>query len=154
MIFECSANILTEVVAIMEIESSPQNGELINDRQISNATEPEVDLHVTPAETGNVSNPTENLQLALYTQTNRAYSSKGRGGFNGPFPVERVMKKRVREGRVEYLLKWTGLPESECTWEPHDSIHSESLIEQLEKELKKKQEAKRAFGFERSLTSA
>ena len=82
---------------------------------------------------------------------NTAYATKTSTGYQGPFPVEKVMKKRVTGGKIEYLLKWLGYPESEASWEPYESIHCESLIKELERELKMKQDSKTAIGFERCL---
>ena len=49
------------------------------------------------------------------------------------FTVEKIVKKRVVDGRVEYFLKWAGYPETENTWEPHDNLDCEDLIEAFEK---------------------
>ncbi|XP_050044465.1 uncharacterized protein [Dermacentor andersoni] len=49
--------------------------------------------------------------------------------------VERILKKRVNTaGKVEYLLKWKGYPDSENCWEPEENIISKRLIQLFEKE--------------------
>ncbi|KAL1431029.1 hypothetical protein MTO96_014437 [Rhipicephalus appendiculatus] len=49
--------------------------------------------------------------------------------------VERILKKRVNAaGKVEYLLKWKGYPDSENCWEPEENIISKRLIQLFEKE--------------------
>ncbi|KAF7502846.1 hypothetical protein GJ744_005001 [Endocarpon pusillum] len=44
------------------------------------------------------------------------------------FLVERLVRKRVRRKRVQYLVKWQGYPENENTWEDEKDIHR-GLIE-------------------------
>jgi Chromo (CHRromatin Organisation MOdifier) domain len=44
------------------------------------------------------------------------------------FLVERLVRKRVRGKRVQYLVKWQGYPENENTWEDEKDIHYD-LIE-------------------------
>ncbi|KAH7961880.1 hypothetical protein HPB52_013010 [Rhipicephalus sanguineus] len=49
--------------------------------------------------------------------------------------VEKILKKRVNAaGKVEYLLKWKGYPDSENCWEPEENIISKRLIQLFEKE--------------------
>lgn len=37
--------------------------------------------------------------------------------------VERIVSERRQEnGALQYLVKWTGLPYSECTWESSDDV--------------------------------
>lgn len=49
------------------------------------------------------------------------------------FIVEKIVQKRVVDGRVEYFLKWMRYPESENTWEPEDNLDCSELIEAFEK---------------------
>lgn len=49
--------------------------------------------------------------------------------------VEKILEKRVNAtGKVEYLLKWKGYPDSENCWEPEENIISKRLIQLFEKE--------------------
>jgi hypothetical protein len=34
------------------------------------------------------------------------------------FEIERIVEKRYRNDRLEYLIKWRGYPDSQNTWEP------------------------------------
>jgi hypothetical protein len=34
------------------------------------------------------------------------------------FEIERIVDKRYRNDRLEYLIKWRGYPDSQNTWEP------------------------------------
>lgn len=40
------------------------------------------------------------------------------------YEVESIRKKRIRKGRVQYLVKWRGWPESQNTWEPYENVKS------------------------------
>nr|XP_055032270.1 chromobox protein homolog 7 isoform X3 [Misgurnus anguillicaudatus] len=44
------------------------------------------------------------------------------------FAVESIIKKRVRKGQVEYLLKWKGWPPKYSTWEPEEHILDPRLV--------------------------
>ncbi|XP_061564629.1 chromobox protein homolog 7 [Cololabis saira] len=59
------------------------------------------------------------------------------------FAVESVLKKRVRKGNVEYLLKWKGWPPKYSTWEPEEHILDRRLVQAYEE----KEEKERAVGF-------
>ena len=34
------------------------------------------------------------------------------------YEIERIVEKRYRNARLEYLIKWRGYPDSQNTWEP------------------------------------
>ena len=40
----------------------------------------------------------------------------------GEYEVEKILKRRKRNNRFEYLLKYKGYPDSENTWEPRSNI--------------------------------
>ncbi|XP_009776768.1 chromo domain protein LHP1-like [Nicotiana sylvestris] len=40
----------------------------------------------------------------------------------GFYEIEDVWRKRVRKGKVQYLIKWRGWPESANTWEPVENL--------------------------------
>lgn len=50
------------------------------------------------------------------------------------YEVERLLAKRIRKDRVEYLIKWLGYPESESTWQSVDTMNCPELIAAFEKE--------------------
>ncbi|KAM4527080.1 chromobox protein homolog 7 [Fundulus diaphanus] len=61
------------------------------------------------------------------------------------FAVESIMKKRLRKGNVEYLLKWKGWPPKYSTWEPEEHILDRRLVQAFED----KEERDRVIGHRR-----
>lgn len=53
---------------------------------------------------------------------------------NDEYTVERILKKRIKRGVVQYYVKWLGYGEDESTWEPRDNLNCDRLIENFEKE--------------------
>lgn len=53
------------------------------------------------------------------------------------FAAERIMKKRVRRGRVEYFVKWKGWSQKHSTWEPEENILDGRLIDIFEQRYRK-----------------
>ncbi|KAM7419723.1 hypothetical protein PAMA_016690 [Pampus argenteus] len=44
------------------------------------------------------------------------------------FAAESILKRRVRKGRIEYLVKWKGWAMKHSTWEPEENILDDRLI--------------------------
>ncbi|EDV46349.1 chromobox protein homolog 5 [Drosophila erecta] len=43
-------------------------------------------------------------------------------GHNGEWEVEKILAKRVQNGRAQYFVKWLGFPMVEATWEPYENM--------------------------------
>uniref|UniRef100_A0A7N4NJ10 Chromobox 7 n=1 Tax=Sarcophilus harrisii TaxID=9305 RepID=A0A7N4NJ10_SARHA len=54
------------------------------------------------------------------------------------FAVESIRKKRVRKGKVEYLVKWKGWPPKYSTWEPEEHILDPRLVMAYEEKKQSK----------------
>lgn len=52
------------------------------------------------------------------------------------YQVEKVLGKRIINGKVEYYLKWKGYPDSQNSWEPEENIYNKDLIEEFERRQK------------------
>ena len=48
------------------------------------------------------------------------------------YPVERIINKRRRNRRMEYLVKWQGYPNSSNTWEPDWNLDCKELLAEYE----------------------
>ena len=54
-------------------------------------------------------------------------------GDSAIFAAEHIVRKRIRAGKPEYLIKWKGYPSSQNTWEPEDNIIDKRLLDRFSK---------------------
>jgi len=59
------------------------------------------------------------------------------------YTVEKILDKRTRGGKTEYLIKWEGYPDSENTWEPDENLDCPEIISAFEEKLKAKKDDKK-----------
>ncbi|XP_067135066.1 chromobox protein homolog 8-like [Centruroides vittatus] len=59
------------------------------------------------------------------------------------FAAECIQKKRIRKGRVEYLVKWKGWSPKYNTWEPEENILDVRLLEAFEASQKERDSTKK-----------
>ena len=50
---------------------------------------------------------------------------------------------RIHHGKVEYLIKWEGYPDSENTWEPQANLDCPDIIKKYEDDAKSKKDDKK-----------
>ena len=43
--------------------------------------------------------------------------------------VERILDRRLQQGKVQYLVKWDGYPDSENTWEPAEHLEAAQQLD-------------------------
>ncbi|CDW55492.1 Heterochromatin protein 1 [Trichuris trichiura] len=48
------------------------------------------------------------------------------------YVVERIVDKRLVDGKTQYLLKWQGYPDDENSWEPEENLDCKDLIMDFE----------------------
>jgi chromobox protein 5 len=60
------------------------------------------------------------------------------------YEVEKIIKKRMKKGKVEYYVKWKGYGEAENTWEPEDNLECPDIVAAFEKNLDEEKPLKSA----------
>lgn len=62
------------------------------------------------------------------------------------FAAERILKKRVRSKKIEYLVKWKDWGHKFNTWEPEENILDERLLDAYARHEKKNRAARTSRG--------
>ncbi|KAK4724030.1 hypothetical protein R3W88_026809 [Solanum pinnatisectum] len=62
----------------------------------------------------------------------------------GFYEIETVRRKRIRKGKIQYLIKWRGWPETANTWEPVENLMTcYDVIDAFEDSLQSGKQCKR-----------
>lgn len=64
----------------------------------------------------------------------------------GEYIVEKIIDKRVKNGVVQYFLKWADYDESHNSWEPACNVLGLELLPEFEREWNEKQKNKESCG--------
>lgn len=54
------------------------------------------------------------------------------------FIVEKILDRRFRNGKTEFLLKWKGYSDSESSWEPEENLDCRHLVEEFKENRKRR----------------
>ena len=71
----------------------------------------------------------ENIMLNQAFPRSRLKVIEAENGPEGDVQVEEILNHRNRRGRIEYLVKWTHLPEYETSWESEDTLEDNVAIQ-------------------------
>jgi hypothetical protein len=78
--------------------------------------------------------PVSILPLAI---CNEVYDGPAPVDSDGEYEVEKILLKRIKKGKTEYLISWKGYDFSHNTWEPLENIQCKELMSAYEAQEKK-----------------
>ena len=107
--------------------------EAISPAGASNATPNTITDHSSPPDDNNEDNSdTDALDSEVVAPPNSvAVNSLDFSQDPDVYAAEKILKKRQRNGKVQYLVKWAGFPVSQSTWEPEEHILDARLLEEF-----------------------
>ena len=60
------------------------------------------------------------------------------------YEVEKIVDKRIKNGKVEYKIKWVGYSMQECTWEPLKNLENiQKMIDDYNEKAHQKESQKK-----------
>jgi hypothetical protein len=72
------------------------------------------------------------FHVSLLTKTNNSETTDNESIDDEEYEVERILDKRTRQGKVEYLVKWLGYENCDNSWEPITHLNCPQLIQEFE----------------------
>lgn len=75
------------------------------------------------------------------------YYSDNKTDSDSEYEVEAIRDRRVRDGKIQYLIKWKNWPEISNTWEDESNLEGcrELLADFLKKRFQKKKKEKKSM---------
>ncbi|TDH15407.1 hypothetical protein EPR50_G00031400, partial [Perca flavescens] len=70
------------------------------------------------------------------------------------YEVEKILDRRVVNGRVEFLLKWKGFSDEDNTWEPQDNLDVDLITEYMQKHKEKEEKKEKKKGKRKVVSEA
>ena len=77
------------------------------------------------------------FHVSLLSKTNNPVSTHDDDVLN-EYEVEKILKKRSKNGKTEYLVKWKDYSEEESTWEPTENLHCPEAVAKFKLDQKKR----------------
>jgi Chromo (CHRromatin Organisation MOdifier) domain len=56
------------------------------------------------------------------------------------FEVERIVDKRIKQGKEQFRVRWSGYGEKDDTWEPVKNLNCPDKIQEFEESLESSKE--------------
>ena len=104
---------------VFATKSKPNSGKTMNRKKRAAESDSKIE---------NSNKPTKKIK-----KTTTATAKKPKKSGESVFTVEKILKKRQRKGKLEYLVKWQGWGPKYNTWEPEKNILDPLLIEEFQK---------------------
>jgi transposase InsO family protein len=71
------------------------------------------------------------FHISLLVPTSNQETKEQPIAMDETYEVEKILKKRVRNGRTEYLVRWTGYDSKDDTWEPTHHLNCPERIQEF-----------------------
>jgi len=72
------------------------------------------------------------FHISLLSKTDNPTSATGEN-IIGEYEVERILAKRNKQGKTEYLIQWKDYGSEDNTWEPTENLHCPDMIREFQK---------------------
>ena len=93
----------------------------------------------TPRQVSSLNGPSHSRRNSVSASTpkgikNRKATPRSKNARDGEFfYVERILDKKIHNGKAYYFVKWMGYPSTKNTWEPRESFFSRDIIEDYDR---------------------